>query len=445
MNRPLLALLTFLCFCCKDEGGMPPPPYKRTIEISLEDYGTSDAWLRVRFTDAPPYSFRLIRDGENVLTVVASPNDTLIADEQLLPNRSYVYKAYRISGTNVIDSSQAVQVTTLDTTSSAWQWALDTLGVMNSYLLDCAIIAPDNIWVVGELYRNDSLFSLSVWNGTTWTLRRVPVPLCPSGIGYFPLRAIYAFDANDIWMTGGGEMIRWDGQTFRGDCSVNSLLQGGLNRIWGSGSSIYAVGGSGTVVYSPDHGTTWQRQESGTTLALTDMFGATVNDMYAVGLHYGQSRGVVLKKAGPTWETMIEGEILTDTSQLFRTKLYGITEGVWVDERGIVYTVGNLMYQFKHGKWGYVTSLPENFIGGSNFVRGYLHDVQGNASNDMFIVGERNTIRHYNGNRWQQVGLPYSYTSPILWYRVAVEGNTAVAVGSILDSFGRGLVIRLWR
>ncbi len=82
-DMPTMALiLLFAVFClgCKDEG-TPPSGYRRSIELAVEDYGTTDAWLRVRFSDAPPYAFRLLRDGQTVLSVNSSPTDTLVADE----------------------------------------------------------------------------------------------------------------------------------------------------------------------------------------------------------------------------------------------------------------------------------------------------------------------------------------------------------------------------
>lgn len=440
-------LMVLICFLgCKDEG-TPPTGYQRMIDLSVEDYGTTDAWLRVRFADAPPYAFRFVRDGQTMLNVTNSPADTLVADEPLLPNRSYTYRAYRLSGTTVTDSSQLVLVTTLDTTSSAWQWALDTLGVMNSYLLDCAIIAPDNIWVVGQMYVRDSLGNVedvphnaARWDGVRWQLKRIPFIGVCSAVDYPPIVGIWALAANSILVTNGGAIVRYDGVTVVLDCGMNSLLTGALNKIHATSSQdVYAVGGAGTIVRF--NGSTWQRQESGTTLFMSDVWGVSSSEVYATGNQRAFARGVVLKGNGQTWQTMIVSES-DDTTGLFQTRLYGAMEGLWVDERGTIYTVGNLMFQFKHGKWGYVKSLPENFIGGSNFVRGYLHDVQGNASNDMFIVGQRNTIRHYNGSTWRQAGPPYSYSSPIFWYRVEIKGNNAVAVGSINQ---RGLVMRLWR
>lgn len=455
MEKMILLLPMILWLGCKDEG-IPPPGYQRTVELALVDHGTTDAWLRVRLTSAPPHAFRLVRDGHTLLTVASSPIDTLVADEPLLPNRSYTYKAYRLSGTNVVDSSEAVQVTTMDTTSSAWQWALDTLGVMNSYLADCAIIAPDNIWVVGQMYARDSLGNVETvphnaaqWDGSRWNLKKIPY-IHQGNPSYGPIRYLFALDVNDIWF---GNSTHWNGQQFHNVSLGGSIFVGiGSNRMWGNAatSELYVVGNSGAIAYSPDHGTTWQRQESGTTLALADVLGTSANEVYAVGLNYGQLRGVALRGNGQTWQTMIEGFPTgqVDSSELFRTKIYGTTGGVWVDERRTLYTVGNLMYRFTHGRWDYVRSLPGNCPGcNPNFVHtGYLHAVRGNASNDLFVFGQINTLRHFNGVRWVEVGIPYyPLKTSILWYSGATKGNVAVAAGEASVSFGRGLVMRMWR
>jgi hypothetical protein len=451
--KPMMFLLLVICICgCKDEG-TPPAGHQRTITLALEDVGTTDAWLRVRFTDAPPFGLHLVRDGQAVVTINSSPADTLVGDEVLLPRRTYTYRAYRLSGTSVTDSSDAVQVTTMDSTSSAWQWALDTLGVMNSYLVDCAIIAPDNIWVVGTIYARDSLGNVedvphnaARWNGVNWELKRIPFIGPCSAVDYPPLTAIWTFSASNILVTNGGAIVRYDGTHAVLDCGMNSLLSGALNKIYGSNpQNLYAVGGAGTIVRFD--GTTWQRQESGTTLALSDVYGVSANEVYATGNSRAFSRGVVLKGNGQTWQTLIVSES-ADTIGLFQTRLYGGMEGLWVDERGTLYTVGNMMFQRKHARWEYMRSLPGNCVtcNPDYLHQGYLLSVRGNASNDMFVCGQINTLKHFNGVRWTQVGIPYHpLRYDIFWYSTHIKGNVAVAVGEVRINFGRGLVMRMWR
>jgi hypothetical protein len=452
MKMIILVLMMIGCYACKDEG-TPPAGYQRTITLALEDVGTTDAWLRVRFMGEPPYAFRLVRDGTSVFDASSSVADTLIADEPLSPNRRYAYKVYRLSGTSVVDSSLPVQVTTLDSTSSAWQWALDTLGVMNSYLADCAIIAPDNIWVVGTIYARDSLGNVedvphnaARWNGVNWELKRIPFIGPCSAVDYPPLPAIWTFSASNILVTNGGAIVRYDGTHAVLDCGMTSLLSGALNKIYGGNpQDVYAVGGAGTIVRF--NGAMWQGQESGTTLGLSDVWGASSTEVYATGNSRAFVRGVVLKGNGHTWQMMIVSES-DDTTGVFRTRLYGAMEGLWVDERGALYTVGNFMFQHQHGKWDFVRSLPGNYFGGNpNYLYGgYLEDVRGNTSNDMFICGQINTLKHFNGIRWVEIGIPYyPLNYGLFWHSVSAKGNTAIAVGSISQNLGRGLVIRMWR
>lgn len=144
---------------------------------------------------------------------------------------------------------------------------------------------------------------------------------------------------------------------------------------------------------------------------------------------------------------MMEGYVYGngfDPSELFKTQLYGTTDGVWADERGTLYTVGNLMYKYKRGKWNYVTSLPENYIGGNpgNYYRGYLHAIRGNASNDIFVFGESNTIIHFNGSTWKKIGPPYQPFTDHFWFNCAVNGDLIVGVG---ETGNQARIIRLWR
>ena len=137
---------------------------------------------------------------------------------------------------------------------------------------------------------------------------------------------------------------------------------------------------------------------------------------------------------------MIYSEIINE-SELFQ-KLYGDLASVWVDELGTIYAGGNLLYRYKNNKWNYVTSLPENFIGGNPgaYYRAALWSIRGNASNDYIIAGDRNTLRHFNGTTWEQIGLPYSPSSPIIWYNVEQKGITAIAVG---DKGSKAFIILL--
>jgi hypothetical protein len=102
-----------------------------------------------------------------------------------------------------------------------------------------------------------------------------------------------------------------------------------------------------------------------------------------------------------------------------------------VDENKTVYTGGNLMFWYKNGGWDYVRSLPTNKIGGNNgnYTFGFIYSVSGNKSNDYVIAGDRNTLMHYNGKRWRQLGLPYDPSGTTRWKTMAQKGNLIIAAG----------------
>ena len=460
----VLLILVTLSLTCKKE--TPSQPYISPIELSAEDVSCTEAWLRIKTTKTfNNATLKLIRDGkfESSILNPESLLDTLIVDEGLLPKQTYTYKAFIHHSQSKADppledntpllhsdSSDALIVTTMDTTTHDFSWEIFYLGDgAGSCLYDVAIVNDTCIYGVGEINVKDSLgnwinppYNFAKWNGTKWKLSTCT----ETGYGYGANYAIIAFSENDIWV-GGTIPKHWNGVkwTFYG---LARGYPGGfyINKIWGTSSSnLYIVGTGGNIIHYD--GRQWRRLESGTELGLLDIYGLSSEEIHACGSHWGEVRGVVLKKQGNNFSKIIEGEILIDTTELFKTKLYGITRGLWIDEKGTLYTVGNLMYQYKQGKWGYVKSLPGNSLWGNPgyLYRGFLHSVRGNASNDMFIFGEINTIRHFNGVSWAEVGPPYyPLKYDMFWYSCAVKGNLAVGVGKI-SSERKAMVIILKR
>ena len=89
------------------------------------------------------------------------------------------------------------------------------------------------------------------------------------------------------------------------------------------------------------------------------------------------------------------------------------------------------MYWQIRGQWNFVESLPENYYQAnlSAQARGYISSISGNTSNDYVIAGERNTLIHYNGITWKQIGMDYSSSNPIIWYEAKQYNDLIIAVG----------------
>ncbi|MCO6472859.1 MAG: hypothetical protein J5I57_03940, partial [Melioribacteraceae bacterium] len=80
--------------------------------------------------------------------------------------------------------------------------------------------------------------------------------------------------------------------------------------------------------------------ESGTDLALVDVYGSQNGNIYAAGSYSPFAQGIILRKElNNNWEVMIEGDNI-DEAQLFE-KLFGSTAAIWIDERNVIYTGGH--------------------------------------------------------------------------------------------------------
>jgi len=439
-----ISFILIVISSCKDEPPVVPPPppnpEPKTL-LTLQDKSCTEIWLKLELENFTlPVNVQLMKD--NLLQTEISGlsrNDTTIYIDSLLPNKAYNFIAV-VSNNEQQDTSSQLQATTLDTTSHFFSYQTFELGEPltgnSSILYDVALIDANNIYAVGEIYILDSLrqtilYNVAHWNGNDWELKKVYFPtVCgDTSLTPYPSRAIYAFDDGKIWMSSSGDKIAIleNGNQINKFCLPASVAMS-INRIWGTSSNdLYIVGNNGKIAHYQNG--TWQQISSGTELALTDVFGSEQGEVYATGVNISEVKGVLLKGNSNGFSIMINSEVI-DESELFQ-KLYGILGTVWLDEHNTIYTGGSFLFRYKNNEWNYVTSLPENFIGGNPgaYYRGVISSIKGNASNDYIIAGGRNTLKHFNGVTWEQLGLPYDPQSPIVWRIVKMKNNTAVAVG----------------
>jgi hypothetical protein len=213
--------------------------------------------------------------------------------------------------------SSSVEIHTLDTTSHAISWSVDTLGDLG-VIRDVWIFDRNDAIAVGEIYLRDSAgqidmsqcYNAAKWNGKTWELMRIPSVICgSSSIIFSAIRTIFAFSENDIWFSDGGEMIHWNGTNYTNDCSMNPWLTGAINKLWGSSSNdIYAVGNDGLIAHYD--GRSWSKQEGGTNVDLNDIYGFDGSHVWAVGTEGDYSRSVILYYDGKSWNKLYDDALV---------------------------------------------------------------------------------------------------------------------------------------
>jgi hypothetical protein len=438
INMKMIILISLLLLFSVVSCNTTDPKLEPDLKLELKDVSCTEAWLQLTTNNIQlPATINLLKNNSVSQAFSLSTKDSLLYIDSLLPNQNY---SFQVSIIQNPASSNKVTATTLDTTSHNFTWQTFEFGEITSqsHLFDVAIIDENDIWAVGEIYMNDSLgnpdpssYNAVHWNGQSWEPKRIYYYGACSAVTYPPLTAIWSFDANNIVVTNGGSIGWFNGSTINLDCRVNPLLTGAINKIWGSSrNDLYVVGGAGSIANY--NGNSWTKIESGTSLFLADIAVNNSGEIFICGGNPSFGQGIILKSSnGNNFSTFAVGANIP-ASQLFNPNLYGSFSSIWFDQNNTLYSGGNILFQNKFNSWSYVNSLPENFIGGNPGVhyRGYITKVRGVASNDMWIVGDRNTLRHFNGSSWEQIGMPYDPQVDLVWRGMQTNDDMTVVVGS---------------
>ena len=306
----------------------------------------------------------------------------------------------------------------VDTTSHDFTWRIDTIGAQG-VLYDVAIVDENQIWAVGEIYLRDSTgivdptaYSVAVWNGSRWQLKRLYYSTTNI---IAPIRGVLNLAANDIWLAA-GSIFHWDGSSAEAQLSFSRLNlpdpNATVEKLWGaSGSFIYAVGNAGTMVYFS--GSSWQKIETGTNIALTDAWGIP-----AVG-----SQNELVIAVGSDLINGTNHHVFAVTPTGVKDTLAWTMDktpfGIWFANGSTVYISGNGLWKYKNSSWSEISSF--------NFV----NHVRGTGDNNVFAAGSFAFITHYNGSTWKEY--PQLQMSNVVLRGLAVHSKVVVAVGDAAD------------
>ena len=388
------------------------PPFVSKVSLTVEDIAATEVWLRIGFADAAaPREFSLRRNGTVVASGTFTGTDTLVGDPTLRPLQVLSYKAFRMSGGIPVDSSTALSVTTRDTTSHLFSSIrIDTLGnVSPSALYDVAILGPDDIIAVGEIYRHgptvDTLYNMARWDGQQWNLMKIQfLTFCGQpATSVYPTRALFAFSLSDIWISSGSQIVRWNGSTQ----SPPECIPVSVNALWGeNANSVFAVGYGGAVAHFD--GTSWTRLESGTTATINDIWGAVDGEgkrtvLCAVSNHLQGGEHKIL--------SIDETGAVDSLHWVSEKEVYSI----WFDSPARLFTAGEGL--FSRGPdmmWNEFLQTP----------RIYTYRIRGPQANDLMISGGFGLVLHWNGVSFNEY--PEAAATA---YTCAYNGTLMVAVG----------------
>ncbi|MDR3611397.1 MAG: glucosyl transferase [Ignavibacteriaceae bacterium] len=410
---PLIAINS-----CKTVNPLIPEP---KISLSVEDALCTEAWLNLKTSDVSLPVNVILQVNNTVFKKFSllTPDSTIYLDS-LLPGKNYLFKASIALG-NSTYSSDNVSALTMDTTSNNITWQKFQFGDFPSNILfDVAVIDENNIWAGGEIHlldstgqRDDKPYNAVHWNGTKWEVLRIPTRIYTGEILYAIIKAIYAFNKDDIWaFSDAGSFSHWDGKEWKSEFVWER--KGGGNRFWGTSSTdLYLACSNGGLSYY--NGAKWTLINTGTDLNINDIYGSWNEqtgryDIMAVASNILESlERKILQISGNT-VTNVNSDTLNTT-----------LSSVWFKPNKKYYVVGGGIYQ--------KNNLNEDVWKNKHleFTHYFTYSIIGTDVNDLIAVGAYGEVLHYNGSTWKSFMDETGIDGGL--YSVRIKNNLIVAVG----------------
>ncbi|HRI46541.1 MAG TPA: hypothetical protein PK559_05495 [Ignavibacteriaceae bacterium] len=412
----LLLPLLFSAVSCNKPTEPNEQPINYPNEITVADAYCAELWINVNTNDNNLLNDTLILRTESKILLefltASSPKEIYI--NNLSPSNTFTLYLTDKQGRK---RSNTLKVSTLDTTSSIYTWEKFQFGngQASSLLYDVAIIDENNIWAVGEIHVNDSLgnydpkiYNAVHWDGSKWEPKRILSSICGStGTAVICIYAIYAFDSTNIYFSDGGELIHFDGQTYKQDCTVNQLLTGRINKIWGKSSSdLYVAGINGALVHY--NGSSWTKLESGTTLDINDIHGANGEILCVAANVLGSFDLDILR---------IKNQ---NVDKLPKADMSSYMSGIWYDGHQKYYVAGGGIWKSYKDEIHWKTEPRTRTY--------YLIGIDGFGVNSIVGVGSFGEMLYYNGMNWRSL-INETYLVSGDFFSVDINENMIAAVG----------------
>lgn len=398
-------------------------PQSPVLELTAERVESIEVALALKTTDASALGdFEIHRDGARWFSGRVAKAETTVIDTTVLPARKYVYQASRRVG-GATQKSNMFTVTTMDTNSHNYRWAIQTIGVFQSSLSDVWGSSPADVYAVGrvEVPNGQTQSNIIHFDGTSW--RTVTEAAFDTGFVYGEFGGVYGFSPNDVWVVG-TNVLHWDSSKWKPFAftlrrtgpnsgtviTLDQVLHGNyFSSIWGTSSNnLFAVGDKGVIVHYD--GQKWTKMESGTDLTFFDVWGSSSTDVYAVAMDFFSARWIVVHYDGTAWRPVV-----ADFIQLNRPR------GVWGANQNNVYIASDFVFRFNGIKWKrlQVPNMQYNMGG-----------VEGSSANNIFVVGSFGVVLHWNGATWKRYDELLKPEGGRLLQRLWTNGQEVFVVGS---------------
>ncbi|MBV6511080.1 MAG: hypothetical protein FMNOHCHN_00559 [Ignavibacteriaceae bacterium] len=344
-----------------------------------------------RLDSSNTFTYELHRKDENGLNQIIYKgrllNDTTITDSGGLSGEK-IYR-YRFLGytdsTKILDTAVTLTAKVLSPTGHSFIWEVDTLGEPgNAGIKDLWGLDENNVWGIGGVLLPEGSTGFMKWDGVKWN--RIP------GIPELIKNGIFGFSSQEIWVVGNGN-YNWGGAFFWNGTSFTEYKFDAdkpeyadtiyaLNAVWGSApDDVWAGGSEGTLIHW--NGSNWKKVQSPTRLRISDIWGRSSNDIYAIGFSL-LGKYELLQYDGLRWKLVTETMPPASSYQL---------STIWIDKSGGGVIAGSRGFMKNGNHW--------ELMAGSDFSR--MTTVRGSGMNNIFACGQYGRLLHYNGESWFRI------------------------------------------
>jgi hypothetical protein len=325
-----------------------------------------------------------------------------------------------------------------------YTWTIDTLaypGSAQTMMQDIWGSSPENVFVVGHNDQNHGL----MWrfDGRKWTDVKLSTLQGGSISGAMDLYAIFGFNASSIFAIGeriydnpnppphfldSSLVIHYDGNQWREHRVVGRFLQA----IWGSSpADVWVCGVEGTLYYY--NGQRWSKEvvplspPPNSYYKLYGIGGTSPTDIYLLASahedHLIRTTYYFLRRNATGWAVI---DTFVNQAGVNRNK-WG-TARFWTSPWGVLYSVGAGAFQWNGSSWEKILTVDEPCT-----------HIFGTPKENLFVVGFRSALFHYNGVDWYrydeikfpQVGFVSGWT----------DGKELFVVGGTLGAFPQKTLI----
>ena len=304
----------------------------------------------------------------------------------------------------------------IDTTSHDFTWQVSSFGDLTSTLRDVIAISENNIWAVGQIYKNDTTFNALHWNGQRWETHAILFNTLTGNRSPSRIEAVFAFSEDDVWMFSVvGSYAHWDGRNWESHLVYET--KGSIRRIWGSQNDrVFFVGSNGNITKFGETG--WQLVNNQISENLKDIAGFIGHeDLWVCGYASNYSSSILLHFDGSEWQTNWRL-----TPEAFAVSTYeGLLQSLCaLGEDSLIVVGGDGV--FRQDRIGNSPPKRDNIN-----LNAFPQSIRGNAPNNLFIVGFNGMVWHFNGRSWHFFN---NLHNPNWTFEsVSVLGNFVVAVG----------------